>query len=109
VVLLRIVGTDIGEFGDTPMKELGSWLDGGRTVLFIDAREVRGASIEVSGEWAKWLRSHRGLLLQVNMLTGSTLVRVTADFVRRYADLYDLMRIYTEPADFDRALLASGE
>jgi hypothetical protein len=29
---------------------------------------------------------------------------MTADFVRRFADLQGLMRIYTEPAAFDAAL-----
>ena len=39
------------------------------------------------------------------MLTGSRFVQVTADFVRRFADLRDMMCIYTEPAAFDAALV----
>src|SRR5215471_13495117 len=51
VVVLRIAGTDIGEFGEAPMTRLSEYLAGKDPVrLFIDAREVRGASIEVSGE-----------------------------------------------------------
>ena len=38
------------------------------------------------------------------MLTGSRFIRLTADFVRRFADLGELMRIYTDPAVFDGAL-----
>ena len=71
VVVLRIEGTDVGEFGEAPMMELNERLAGGESIgLFIDAREVRGASIEVSGEWACWLRAHRVQLREVSMLTG---------------------------------------
>ena len=59
VVLLKISGTDIGEFGSAPMLELKQCLTGVDPIrLFIDARDVRGASIDVSGEWAGWLLAH---------------------------------------------------
>jgi hypothetical protein len=104
-VVLRISGTDVGEFGDAPMKSLNEWIAGSEPVdLFIDARDVRGASIEVSGEWAAWLNAHKSLLNSVTMLTGSRFIQVTAEFVRRFASLEGLMRICTEPAVFDRAL-----
>jgi hypothetical protein len=38
------------------------------------------------------------------MLTGSRYVRMTADFVRRFAERGDAMLIYTEPGVFDDAL-----
>lgn len=105
VVVLRITGSDIGEFGTAPMDALRNWLAGAPPVaFFIDAREVRGASIEVSGEWARWLSSHRSELCAVTMLTGSRFIQVTAEFVRRFSALEGLMRICTEPAVFDRAL-----
>jgi hypothetical protein len=105
VVVLRISGTDVGEFGDAPMQKLNEFLTGtGPVRLFIDARQVRGASIEVSGEWARWLRAHKVELRDIHMLTGSRFVEVTADFVRRFADLEGMMRIYTEAAAFDAAL-----
>ena len=72
--------------------------------LFIDARDVPGVSIAVSGEWAAWLQAHKSQLRNVSMLTGSRFVEVTADFVRRFAALQGIMRIYTEPAAFDAAL-----
>lgn len=60
--------------------------------------------IDVSGEWAGWLRTHKPQLRDINMLTGSRFVQVTAEFVRRFAGLQGVMRIYTEPAAFDEAL-----
>ena len=108
VVVMKISGTDIGEFGDAPMLELAKFVEGaGMVELFIDARDVRGASIEVSGEWAEWLRAHKANLRGINMLTGSRFVEVTADFVRRFAGLQATMRIYTEAAAFDAALEGS--
>jgi hypothetical protein len=105
VVVLRISGTDIGEFGEVPMRALNDWVTGSAPVdFFIDARDVRGASIEVSGEWAGWLGAHKEVLRTVTMLTGSRFIQVTAEFVRRFASLEDIMRICTEPAIFDHAL-----
>jgi hypothetical protein len=105
VVLLRISGTDVGEFGDAPMKALNDWVTGSGPIdLFIDARDVRGASIDVSGEWAGWLNAHKEALRTVTMLTGSRFIQITAEFVRRFASLEGIMRICTEPAVFDRAL-----
>jgi hypothetical protein len=107
-LMLTISGTDIGEFGDAPMQALSEWTAGARDFhlfhLFIDARDVRGASIEVSGDWAVWLAANRARFHRISMLTGSRFVEVTADFVRRFADLQGIMRIYTEAAAFDAAV-----
>jgi hypothetical protein len=109
IVILTISGSDTGEFGDAPMQALNEWLDGGIPVhLFVDAREVRGASIEVSGEWAQWMGTHRSDLRSIHMLPGSRLVQVTADFVRRFANLEGIMKVYTEPGEFDSALAEVG-
>ena len=104
VVVLRISGSDTGEFGEAPMQQLGEWLTGHKTQFFIDARDVRGASIEVSGDWAVWLGRHKDHLAGVTMLTGSRFIQVTAEFVRRFAALDGIMRITTDPAAFDSAL-----
>lgn len=105
VVLLRISGTDTGELGDSPMQALHEWLtDSNPVKFFIDARAVRGASIDVSSEWAAWLNAHRSQLQSVTMLTGSKFIQITAAFVRRFADLNGVMWVCTEPAVFDLAL-----
>ena len=106
VVLMKISGTDVGEFGAAPMKVLEDWMGGSSAIeLFIDARDVRGASIEVSGDWAAWLNANKAILASVTMLTGSRFIQITAEFVRRFANLESSMRICTEPAAFDQALL----
>jgi len=70
--------------------------------FFIDARAVRGASVDVSSELATWLAAHRAQLQSVTML--ARLIRITAEFVRRFADLNGIMSVCTEPAVFDLAL-----
>jgi hypothetical protein len=108
IVVVKLSGWDAGEFGDLPMRELARDLVADRPIeLFIDARDVKGASIEVSGEWARWLATNRAHFQHISMLTGSRFVQLTANFVRRFAELGDIMRIYTDPAAFDLALLES--
>ncbi len=105
VIVLKISGSDVGEFGEAPMAALDEWFTrNARIEFFIDARGVRGASISVSGEWARWLRLHKSQLQSIIMLTGSRFIQITAEFVRRFADLEGIMWICTEPAVFDGAL-----
>jgi hypothetical protein len=105
VVLVRIAGTDIGEFVDMPTKALSQWLaDSVPIEPFIDARDVRGAWIEVSGDWVAWLTAHRQTLRSVVMLNESRLIHITAEFVRRFTGIEGIMSICTEPAVFDAAL-----
>jgi hypothetical protein len=110
VVVVRITGSDIGEFGEAPLRELQQYLDeGGPLALFIDAREAKGATVDVSSEWALWLRKHKDGLQHVSMLTGAPFIRLTARFVQRFADLGEAMRIYTDARAFDAALAASTQ
>jgi hypothetical protein len=108
VVVVTLAGCDVGEFGDVPMQELEKDLHQRRLIeLFIDARAVKLASVDVSGEWAQWLGKHRGRFRHISMLTGCRFIQVTATFVRRFAQLGEVMRIYTEAAAFDEALAQS--
>src|SRR5947209_5532502 len=66
VVVLRIKGSDIGEFGEAPMQALDTWLAGAEPIdFFVDAREVRGATVDVSSESARWLVRNRPKLRSV--------------------------------------------
>jgi hypothetical protein len=64
---------------------------------------VRGASIDVSSGWAVWFGRNKAKLRAITMLTGSPFIHITAEFVRRFADLEGMMRICTESAVFERA------
>jgi phage regulator Rha-like protein len=68
---------------------------------------VKGATIDVSNDWALWLRANRRSFAHVSMLTGAPFVQLTAKFVQRFAELNDIMRLYTDAAAFDAALAGS--
>ena len=108
VVVLRLTGWDTGEFGDAPMKEIAKDFGAAPLQLFIDARAVKGASIDVSNEWALWLRANRTRFAPVSMLMCAPFVQLTAKFVQRFADLGEVMRIYTDAKAFDSALQAAS-
>ncbi len=105
VVLVTFSGKDANEFGDAPLQKLGEKLEPG-TELYIDARKATGASIDVSAEWAKWLSRNKQSFEHVSMLTGSRFIQMSADFVKRFANL-ELMRVYTDAVAFDHALQMS--
>jgi hypothetical protein len=110
VVVVKLSGTDTGELGDAPFVELAPDLAiNDHIELFIDASSVRGASIDVSGQWASWMRTHKKQLVHVHMLTGTRFIQLSADFVRRFAELGEAMRLYTERASFDDALAEAVE
>jgi hypothetical protein len=91
---LVIEGHDVGEFGDLPMRCIEAFMPARGTVgLTIDARRARGATLQVSNDWARWLGEHRHRFDAVTMQVASAYVRVIADFVRRFAGLESLMRI----------------
>jgi hypothetical protein len=104
-IVIHIAGTDIGELGRRPFAAVDELLKLHTPVeLFIDARDARGPSVDVSAQWAAWLREHRERFEHVNMLTRSRFVQLTADFVQRFAELGDRMRIFTDASSFDAAL-----
>jgi hypothetical protein len=103
--VVRLTGWDTGEFGDAPMKELAKDFSKNHPIqLFIDARAVKGATIDVSNDWALWLRANRAQFAHVSMLTGAPFVQLTARFVQRFAELGETMRIYGDARAFDAAL-----
>jgi hypothetical protein len=105
VVTVAFIGNDVGQFGDAPLQELAHDLgEPGGLELFIDARGAVAATMDVSSEWALWLAQNRRSFRHVSMLTGSRFIQLSAAFVRKFADLGDLMRIYTDPDVFEGAL-----
>jgi hypothetical protein len=105
IVVVRLAGSDAGEFGDDPLRELDRDLADDRLIeLYLDAREVRAATLDVSRQWSEWLHKNRARFKRVTMLTGSRFIELTADFVRRYAGLEEIMLVHAEYAPFDEAL-----
>jgi hypothetical protein len=105
VLLVTFDGHDVGEHGNGPFLAMESHLaTGEKAQLFIDARNGKAASIDVSGAWAKWLMTHRDRFLHISMLTGSRFIELSASFVRQFADLGETMRLYSDSASFEQSL-----
>jgi len=109
VVVIVFTGKDVGQFGDGPFQEMAPDVAdaGGKVELFIDARSALSASLDVSGEWALWLGRHKQAFRHVSMLTGSRFIQLSASMVRKFAEMGELMRIFTDPAAFEGALASS--
>jgi hypothetical protein len=105
LVWLILSGHDVGELGRAPFDELEKDLAAGKPLeVFIDARAVPGASVDVSREWAHWMTKNRAQIMRVHILCGSRFIQLTAKFVQQFTEFGDRMRIYTEAAAFEEAL-----
>jgi hypothetical protein len=108
VLLVRIEGHDVGEFGDTPMRCLDAALpEAHASSLFLDTRQVRGVTMNVSAAWAQWLAARRSRLASVHMLTASRYVTISAEFVRRFAELEPIMSLYDDARAFEARVVSA--
>lgn len=104
-VLIVLEGTDRGSLGREPFQELEQSLaSGGPFELFFDLRAARGATLDVSGSWAVWLRANQKRLRRVSMLTARPIVGLSAKTVARFSQLGDRAKLYSNAAEFERAL-----
>lgn len=101
-------GPDVGEYGDAPFQELANDLERhGQIDLFVDGRDTFAASMDVSGQWAAWMRKHKDQIRRLDLLCGSRFLQFTAEFVRKFSGFEDRMRIYTEADAFEKELAAA--
>lgn len=108
-VLIVLEGTDVGRLGREPFQELEKKLDGTRSLeLFFDLRAARGATLEASGRWAVWLRRNQQHLRRVSMLIARPIIGLSAKTVARFSELGDKTKVYSNPAEFERALAAEA-
>ena len=103
-------GHDDGALGASPLDELAADLRGrpGRLLLFVDARDTRGVATQVRDLWSAWFQAHRDELDAVHVLSATPLVQLNLGLGRQLSRTGDLMRLHTDPAEFDRALAAAS-
>ncbi len=104
VLLVTYAGHDVGEFDDAPFVEMDRQLGDGELHLFVDGRESKGASVDVSSAWARWLAERRDRLLSVHMLSESRVIQISGNFVKRFAAVGEKMRVHTTYEPFEHAL-----
>jgi hypothetical protein len=105
VVLVELIGHDLGQFGDAPFAELGAELARhGRIEVFVDTRRAHNASGPVTAQWGTWIHANRAALARMSVLVGSKYVEMTAELVRFFSRVEHLVRIYTDAAAFGSAV-----
>jgi hypothetical protein len=106
-VLVRLEGRDRGQLGREPFAAIEENFSPGRPLeLFIDLQSAVGATLDVSGSWAIWLRANRARLSKVSMLTGSSFILLSAQAVQRFSELGDKAQIYSDRTEFESAYRA---
>jgi hypothetical protein len=106
-LLVTLAGHDLGQLGRAPFDELERRCGQATGIeLFIDLHAARGATIEVSGSWAVWLRRNRARFSCVTMLTGSPFIHLSAKAVQRFSQLGERARLCSDPVAFAGALNA---
>jgi hypothetical protein len=105
VVLIQIQGHDRGQFGQATTNELMGDLNTYAPIeLFVDTSEVFAATGSVSDHWGAWFSSNRAALKRVTILTRSKLVHLTIEISKLFSRTGELIRIYLDPVNFERAL-----
>ncbi len=100
-VLVVLEGRDRGNLGREPFLQLErSFVDGRPLDLFFDLEHAGGATLDVSGSWALWLRANKDRLRRVVILTGSPFVALSARTVEHFAGLGDKARVHADRAAF---------
>lgn len=104
-VLVALHGHDRGSLGRVPFQQLEKLLAEHEPLeLFFDLHEAEGATLEVSGSWAVWLRHNKSRLAHVSMLTGTPYVTLSAKTVQGFSELGERLRLYTDKVAFEAAL-----
>ena len=108
-ILVALEGRDRGQLGREPFLELEKNFAADRPLeLFIDLQSAVGASLDVSGSWAIWLRANKERLAQVSMLIGSPFIQLSAQAVQRFSELGEKARIYSDRREFEKAFRDVG-
>lgn len=108
-MLVVLEGKDTGAFGREPFAPLDARLaEQGALELFFDLRNAETASLDASASWAVWLRQNAARLARVAMLAGPPAIALSARTVQRFSALGERAHVYTDPAEFERALRSGG-
>jgi hypothetical protein len=105
IVLIRISGHDLGQFGSSALDELMNALRRERPLeLFVDTREAVSVAPRVRDEWTRFFASNRANLTAVHVLTSSKFVHLAVAVAQLFSKTGDLIRLYSTPAIFEARL-----
>lgn len=105
VLLVRISGHDVGQFGSVALDEIAAAISRSRPIeVFVDARDATGVSPRVREEWTQFISANRTNLTAVHVLTSSRIVHLAIAVAQLFSRTGNLIRLYSTPAVFQAEL-----
>ena len=107
VLLLKISGDDIGQFGSATLDELNAEFDRfGAMNLFVDTQDAVGPATEVMESWTAYFAANRKKFkrIVVLILPESKLLHLTVSIVQHLSGIGRLLQIFSDPDRFFAAL-----
>lgn len=105
VLLVRISGRDVGQFGPSVFEEVRLHFSGtGALELFVDATEADGPTTEVSQAWTRFFNREAPNLKRVSILAVSKFVHLTVSIAKLFSRTGELIQVYSDPKLFKDAL-----
>jgi len=102
-----LTGFDGGQLCAPLFDEIAARLAGEeRWELFLDASACTGVAGRSADAWTAWVAAHRARLSAMHVLATAPAVRLALGIEGEMGDMRDLMRVYTEPDAFARAVAA---
>ena len=104
---VALFGFDGGQLCAPLFDEIAARLAGeDRWDLFLDASACSGVAGRSADAWTAWVAAHRDRLSALHVLATSPAVRLALGLEGELGEMRALLRVYTEPAAFARAVAA---
>jgi hypothetical protein len=102
-----LTGFDGGQLCAALFDEIAARLAGeDRWELFLDASACSGVAGRSADAWTAWVAAHRDRLSTLHVLATAPAVRLALGIEGEMGAMRDLIRVYTEPEAFARAVAA---
>lgn len=106
---MTITGKETGELGRAPLGEVAAEAALHPPLrLFVDMSGLSYVADPVSSDWTAWFQANQHAVQRVHVLAPEVFVRLVVAVSQVFSRTGNLIRIHTEPARFDAALLESA-
>jgi hypothetical protein len=108
ILLVSIVGDDVGQFGSTTVDEVAAEHArfGHPLTLFFDLRQTQGPATAVMEMWTQWFANHRNNLKRVALLVPpeSRVLHLSVSIAQHLSRTGNLIRICGSADQFERLI-----
>ncbi len=104
-LIVTVNGTDRGQFGSSTIDEiLLAMQREGPIELYVDTRQARSISVDVSDDWTRFFMLNRAMLRRVHVLVVSEFIQLTISIAKHLSGTGDLIRIHSSEQGFKAAM-----